>query len=55
MTRLRLIKPNQIFSDTKITLEEILAKKGESVQKGSINDEGDIEFWAEEGESKAKV
>jgi hypothetical protein len=32
-----------------------MAKKGEAMQKGSINGEGDVEFWPEEEELKPKV
>ena len=43
----------QIFSDTGITLEDILSKKGEVLQKGAIDDNGDVEFWPEKkGEEK---
>jgi protein import protein ZIM17 len=34
-----------IFSDERQTIENILKKKGEFVKRGTVNGEGDIEFW----------
>jgi len=45
-----------IFSDTKVTLEDIMKEKGEVLRKGNINAEGDVEFWPEGGEGeKGKI
>lgn len=41
-----------IFSDTKVTLEDIMKEKGEVLRKGNINAEGDVEFWPERGEGE---
>lgn len=38
----------QIFTDKSTTLEDLLREKGESIKKGSIDTEGDIEYWADE-------
>lgn len=35
----------RIFSDKKQTIEDILKKKGEFVKRGTVNGEGDMEFW----------
>jgi len=37
----------KIFSDTGITIEDILREKGQMLKKGSLTpgEEGDIEFW----------
>lgn len=37
----------KIFSDTSITVEDIMAKQGEAVKRGTISAEGDVEFWSE--------
>jgi hypothetical protein len=35
----------KIFSDTRVTLEDILAKKGHELKKLAISEDGDLEFW----------
>jgi protein import protein ZIM17 len=35
----------QIFNDTSTTVEQILAQRGESVKKGHLGGNGDMEFW----------
>jgi hypothetical protein len=35
----------QIFSDSRVTIEDILAKKGDELRKLAINEDGDVEFW----------
>jgi protein import protein ZIM17 len=35
----------QIFSDKSITLEDILAEKGQLLKKGALDSESDMEFW----------
>jgi protein import protein ZIM17 len=35
----------KIFSDGKVTLEDILAQKGDVLKKLTINQDGDLEFW----------
>jgi protein import protein ZIM17 len=39
------IYTHQIFSDKAITLEDILAQKGQLLKKGALDSESDIEFW----------
>jgi len=41
----------KIFADKSITVEDIMREKGESVQRGSISTDGDVEFWAEDAEA----
>ena len=36
----------RIFSDEKITIEDIMKRKGGSVTKGALNKDGDLEWWA---------
>ena len=38
----------QIFTDKSTTLEDLLREKGQSMRKGSIDAEGNIEYWADE-------
>jgi len=35
----------QIFTDKATTLADLLREKNESIQRGSIDTEGNIEFW----------
>ncbi|KAH0289760.1 zf-DNL-domain-containing protein [Aureobasidium namibiae CBS 147.97] len=35
----------KIFSDKRITLEDILAEKGQLLKKGALDSESDMEFW----------
>ncbi|THZ85808.1 zf-DNL-domain-containing protein [Aureobasidium pullulans] len=35
----------KIFSDKAITLEDILAQKGQLLKKGALDSESDMEFW----------
>lgn len=35
----------KIFGDKSITLEQILAEKGDLVKKGGLSVEGDLEMW----------
>ncbi|KAK0631664.1 DNL zinc finger-domain-containing protein [Immersiella caudata] len=35
----------KIFGDKKINIEDILAERGQSIKKGTVSAEGDIEFW----------
>jgi protein import protein ZIM17 len=37
-----------IFGDRKVTIEDIMREKGQLVKKGTLGEDGDIEFWAEE-------
>ena len=44
----------KIFSDTSLTVEDIMAQKGEDVQRGSITPDGDVEFWSQDAEPVGK-
>ena len=39
----------KIFSDKRITLEDILREKGELVRRGRVGPGGDVEFWDDDG------
>ena len=50
MSAFRLVhaKPRpQIFGDRKVTVEELLREKGQLVKKGTLGEDGDLEFWAD--------
>ncbi|KAI1177500.1 DNL zinc finger-domain-containing protein [Nemania sp. FL0916] len=36
-----------IFGDRKITIEDLLREKGQLVKRGTLGEDGDIEFWAD--------
>jgi len=35
----------KIFGDAKVNIEDILRERGQQVKKGTLSEEGDIEFW----------
>ncbi|KAG5980409.1 hypothetical protein E4U55_004058 [Claviceps digitariae] len=37
-----------IFGDRKITVEDLMRERGRLVKRGSLGEDGDIEFWPEE-------
>ncbi|KAK7425676.1 hypothetical protein QQZ08_007894 [Neonectria magnoliae] len=37
-----------IFGDRKFTIEDLMREKGQLVKRGSLGEDGDIEFWPEE-------
>ncbi|KAI1456602.1 DNL zinc finger-domain-containing protein [Annulohypoxylon moriforme] len=39
-----------IFGDRKITVEDLMREKGQLVKRGSLGEDGDIEFWQEKEE-----
>ncbi|KAM0462704.1 hypothetical protein ACHAPV_003528 [Trichoderma viride] len=41
-----------IFGDRKITVEDLMREKGQLVKRGSLGEDGDIEFWPEEAISE---
>jgi protein import protein ZIM17 len=47
-----------IFGDRKLTIEDIMREKGQLVKRGSLGEDGDIEFWPDEfpydGDSSTK-
>lgn len=40
-----LLMNHQIFSDSRVTLEDIMKEKGQLVKRGTLSAEGDLEFW----------
>lgn len=43
-----------IFGDRKITVEDLMREKGSLVKRGSLGEDGDIEFWPEETTDQQK-
>lgn len=43
----------KIFSDKRMTLEDILREKGELVKRGRVGPGGDVEFWDVDGTKQA--
>jgi protein import protein ZIM17 len=43
----------KIFGDTATTVEELLRSKGELIKRGTLGEEGDLEFW-EDGTSTVR-
>jgi protein import protein ZIM17 len=41
-----------IFGDRKFTVEDLMREKGQLVKRGSLGEDGDIEFWPEEAISE---
>lgn len=37
-----------IFGDRKITIEDLMREKGQLVKKGTLGEDGDIEFWEDD-------
>ncbi|KAL7787512.1 DNL zinc finger domain-containing protein [Trichoderma ceciliae] len=37
-----------IFGDRKITVEDLMREKGQLVKRGSLGEDGDVEFWPDE-------
>ncbi|KAK5990730.1 hypothetical protein PT974_08999 [Cladobotryum mycophilum] len=37
-----------IFGDRKITIEDLMREKGQLVKRGSLGEDGDIEFWPDD-------
>ncbi|KAF2968813.1 hypothetical protein GQX73_g4779 [Xylaria multiplex] len=44
-----------IFGDRKITVEELLREKGQLVKRGTLGEEGDIEFWEDDPTDSSEV
>jgi protein import protein ZIM17 len=51
---LGLIFCKQIFSDTRVTIEDIMKEKGQLIKKGTLGTDGDVEFWDDGSESAHK-
>lgn len=43
----------KIFGDRKITVEDLLKEKGMMVKRGTLGEDGDVEFW-EDGSVTAR-
>lgn len=37
----------QIFGDTNLTIEDLMREQGQLVKKGTLSEDGDLEFWAD--------
>ncbi|KAI9850736.1 MAG: hypothetical protein M1830_006963 [Pleopsidium flavum] len=44
----------KIFSDTSMTIEDLMRDKGELVKKGTLGTEGDVEFWEDGSTSERR-
>ncbi|KHN99977.1 DNL zinc finger domain containing protein [Metarhizium album ARSEF 1941] len=44
-----------IFGDRKITVEDLVRERGGLVKRGSLGEDGDVEFWPEETRSRAQT
>ncbi|GAB7347463.1 hypothetical protein MBLNU459_g4377t1 [Dothideomycetes sp. NU459] len=44
----------KIFSDTSVTIEDILKEKGQLLKKGQLGSEGDVEFWDDGTQTERK-
>jgi protein import protein ZIM17 len=40
----------QIFGDKHMTIEDLMRERGQLVKKGTLSEDGDLEFW-EDGRS----
>jgi hypothetical protein len=45
----------KVFGDSKVTLEQILAQKGDLLQKGGIGVDGDMELWDSKDAAETKA
>ncbi|KAJ6788019.1 hypothetical protein PWT90_01131 [Aphanocladium album] len=43
-----------IFGDRKVTVEDLMREKGRLVKRGSLGEDGDIEFWPDEETTDTK-
>lgn len=43
-----------IFGDRKVTVEDLMREKGRLVKRGSLGEDGDIEFWPDEEGAETK-
>ncbi|KAK3191515.1 hypothetical protein K4F52_002330 [Lecanicillium sp. MT-2017a] len=44
-----------IFGDRKVTVEDLMKEKGRLVKRGSLGEDGDIEFWPDEEGAEAET
>ncbi|OLN97061.1 Uncharacterized protein C24H6.02c [Colletotrichum chlorophyti] len=43
-----------IFGDKKVTVEDLMREKGRLVKRGTLGEDGDIEFYADESDTNAQ-
>ncbi|KAJ0291406.1 hypothetical protein COL940_000601 [Colletotrichum noveboracense] len=43
-----------IFGDKKVTVEDLMREKGRLVKRGTLGEDGDIEFYPDEGSTEAE-
>lgn len=44
-----------IFGERKVTVEDLMREKGRLVKRGSLGEDGDIEFWPEESQEQQEA
>ncbi|KFA50828.1 hypothetical protein S40293_05831 [Stachybotrys chartarum IBT 40293] len=44
-----------IFGDRNITVEDLMREKGQLVKRGSLGEDGDVEFWPDERYAQAEA
>lgn len=44
----------KIFSDKRVTLEDIMRQKGELVSRGRLDAQGDVEFYPPDGQGEGE-
>ncbi|KAL9093591.1 MAG: hypothetical protein Q9165_003986 [Trypethelium subeluteriae] len=44
-----------IFSDSSVTIEDLMKQKGELVRRGSISDDSDVEFWDDDAQRRKEL
>ncbi|QPH00577.1 hypothetical protein C2857_004330 [Epichloe festucae Fl1] len=44
-----------IFGDRKVTVEDLMREKGRLVKRGSLGEDGDIEFWPQESSGQQEA
>lgn len=44
----------KIFGDKHVTIEDLMRERGQLVKKGTLSEDGDLEFW-EDGSTTARV
>jgi len=42
----------QIFGDKHLTIEDLMREQGQLVKKGTLSEDGDVEFWADGSTTK---
>jgi len=44
----------QIFGDRKLTIEDLMKERGQLVKKGTLSEDGDVEFWEDGTQTERK-